>query len=543
MKRMATLTARRAIFLAAASILALSASDRAAAQGTTGNDSLTGGPGADVINGIGGSDTIYGRDGADLLSGGALYDELYGEAHNDTLNGDGGDDALIGGNDDDVLNGGGGPDYLLGDDFMPGNGGADTLNGGDQDDDLRGGPGADVLNGGNGNDLLHGSAYGGADGADGYDGGAGVDRVSFYDRNATQAAAADLTLMTISNDGFGNAETMTGIEELGGGTQYPDVFIGDAGANALWGMSGDTLEGRDGDDTLGAGGALAIADGGAGFDRIYFQSQRLHDKNGDGVPEQDATTIGVKVDLAAGTAIDGWGVQGQILNVERVHGTAYADTLSGGDGGDQLFGEDGDDALDGAAGPDTLVGGLGNDAFYRDSTGDQASDAAGGGVDIVYASVQTTLPANIENLTLTGTASLSGSGNALGNVILGNSANNTLNGLGGADTLTGAAGRDFLKGGAGPDVFAYNAIIDSPVGNLTRDVINLFESGVDKIDLSAVNAGVYTAIAAFTAGGAPEFTIVQSGGSRIVKIDDNGDGTVDMEIRVPALVAPSDVIP
>ena len=57
----------------------------------------------------------------------------------------------------------------------------------------------------------------------------------------------------------------------------------------------------------------------------------------------------------------------------------------------------------------------------------------------------------IENLTLTGTAAINGTGNALDNVITGNDGNNVLTGLAGADTLFGAAGNDKLIGGAGGD--------------------------------------------------------------------------------------------
>jgi Ca2+-binding RTX toxin-like protein len=447
MKRLSSNIGRRAIFFAASSALALSASDRAAAQATAGPDSIKGGAGADVIGGLGGDDTIWGGDGADSLSGGANYDELYGENGNDLLNGDGGDDALIGGNDADVLNGGGGPDFLVGE------GGDDALAGGDHDDDLRGGPGADVMQGGAGKDLFHGGAFSGTDGLDSFDGGPGVDRVSFYSRDATQGASADLASQTIANDGFGNAESMTGIEELGAGTQYADVFLGDAGKNAIWGMSGDTIDGRDGNDTLGANGAPALADGGAGFDCIYFQSQRLFDKNGDGKPEQDTASAGVAVDLAAAKATDGWGGLGQVLNVECVFGSPLADTLKGGAAGERLTGELGDDLLDGGEGPDTL------------------------------------------------------------------------------------------SGGDGADVFAYDSTADSPPGSAKRDTIVAFSTGADKIDLSAVNAGVYSNVAAFTGGGAPEYLIAPSGAAHLVRADDNGDGKIDMTIRVLGVVAPNDVVP
>jgi len=59
----------------------------------------------------------------------------------------------------------------------------------------------------------------------------------------------------------------------------------------------------------------------------------------------------------------------------------------------------------------------------------------------VKASISYTLGSFIENLVLTGTA-VSGTGNALDNILTGNSAANVLDGGAGADTMTGGAGND-----------------------------------------------------------------------------------------------------
>jgi Ca2+-binding RTX toxin-like protein len=67
----------------------------------------------------------------------------------------------------------------------------------------------------------------------------------------------------------------------------------------------------------------------------------------------------------------------------------------------------------------------------------------------VLSSTWYTLADNVENLTLTGAASVSGTGNALDNVIIGNGANNTLTGLAGADRLDG--------GPSGTDTADYSA--------------------------------------------------------------------------------------
>ena len=97
----------------------------------------------------------------------------------------------------------------------------------------------------------------------------------------------------------------------------------------------------------------------------------------------------------------------------------------------------------------------------------------------------TTLP-NIENLTLTGTAVINGTGNAANNVLTGNSAANNLNGGTGNDTIAGGAGSDTLIGGAGTDtVDYYNATASVKVDLITglatdgqggTDTISQFEN-------------------------------------------------------------------
>ena len=78
--------------------------------------------------------------------------------------------------------------------------------------------------------------------------------------------------------------------------------------------------------------------------------------------------------------------------------------------------------LNGGAGSDTLAGGKGDDIYVVDLPGDRAQEAANEGYDRVRSSVSFALGANIEELTLTGTAAINGTGNALANTITGNAA-------------------------------------------------------------------------------------------------------------------------
>ncbi|WP_019905097.1 M10 family metallopeptidase [Methylobacterium sp. 77] len=114
----------------------------------------------------------------------------------------------------------------------------------------------------------------------------------------------------------------------------------------------------------------------------------------------------------------------------------------GGSGADRITGNGLANRLDGGAGADTMKGGLGNDVYLIDAAGDRAIESAGQGTDTVKSSVSLTLGGNLENLILTGSGAINGTGNAAGNSITGNGAANTLTGGGGADKLKGGAGND-----------------------------------------------------------------------------------------------------
>jgi Ca2+-binding RTX toxin-like protein len=131
-----------------------------------------------------------------------------------------------------------------------------------------------------------------------------------------------------------------------------------------------------------------------------------------------------------------------------------------------------DNVLTGNSAANVLTGGAGNDTYVV-GTGDTVTEAAGAGTDMVQSSITWTLGSNLENLVLTGTTAINGTGNTLNNVLTGNSANNTLTDTAGNDTLDGGAGADTLAGGTGNDTYrvgrGYGADVvqenDSTAGN------------------------------------------------------------------------------
>lgn len=176
-----------------------------------------------------------------------------------------------------------------------------------------------------------------------------------------------------------------------------------------------------------------------------------------------------------------------ILNGSEINDTIYAesgdDFISGGDGNDIIYGGEGDDYIEGGAGNDTLKGeegldtiiggagddhlyndiavnhlegGLGNDTYYLNSDNNTLVENANEGIDKIYSSVSHTLQNNFENLELTESANINGTGNELDNDIIGNAGNNILIGGAGNDSIDGGAGSDDITGGTGNDILLGN---------------------------------------------------------------------------------------
>jgi Ca2+-binding RTX toxin-like protein len=235
----------------------------------------------------------------------------------------------------------------------------------------------------------------------------------------------------------------------------------------------DRLRGGAGDDALFGGDGNDRLDGGAGADYLAGGTGNdtyILDDAGDTVDEfadEGTDTVQTSLSFVLGANVENLtltgagllsGVGNELNNVltanaagSVLYGLAGNDTLKGGAARDVLYGGDGNDRLDGGAFGDTLVGGIGNDVYVVDSVADEVIELADEGTDTVQTALTYTLGANLENLTLTGVASLHGNGNELANVITANGAGSQLAGLAGNDTLRGGAAADLLIGGAGND--------------------------------------------------------------------------------------------
>ncbi|MGH6770372.1 MAG: calcium-binding protein [Xanthobacteraceae bacterium] len=148
------------------------------------------------------------------------------------------------------------------------------------------------------------------------------------------------------------------------------------------------------------------------------------------------------------------GVRMQIIDMRdgSITGTENGETLFGHDFvSDEINGLGGSDTLNGLAGADAMYGGQGDDTYVIDNAGDGVFEGFNNGTDTVQSAVSFTLGDNVERLTLTGSA-VSGTGNALANILTGNAAANVLNGLGGSDSMAGLGGNDTYIVGAGDTV-------------------------------------------------------------------------------------------
>jgi Ca2+-binding RTX toxin-like protein len=320
---------------------------------------------------------------------------------------------------------------------------------------------------------------------------------------------------------------------------FGSILEGFDGNDTLYGGAGnDTLYGGAGNDELNGGAGSNELVGGTGDDYYIVNSlgDQVVEQAGEGVDrvlllatENYTLTDNVENLVLAGNATVGTGNSADNFLVanQNLGSTLYGkdgnDVIMGGAGKDFLYGDAGNDYLNGGAGADYMAGGAGNDYYVVDTAesftlmpvpwgympgptgtgsywgmtfmpmpipGDQIVENAGEGVDSVLSSVNYTLSNNVENLFLTGNATV-GTGNSGDNSMSANqSLASTLNGLDGNDYLFGGAGNDTINGGAGNDFLDGRGGNDSLVGGSGNDYY-VIDSLQDQI-VEASDAGVDT---------------------------------------------------
>ncbi|TAL38794.1 MAG: calcium-binding protein [Alphaproteobacteria bacterium] len=417
-------------------------------------------------NGI--DNIIFGNTLNNTLSGGAGNDTLDGGAGNDSMIGGAGDDTFYVGSTGDVVveSAGQGTDTVISDvnyslssrpdlenlvltgaaiigtgnssaNTITGNANNNILIGADGNDSLFGDLGIDTLNGGAGNDTLDG----GLD-ADILIGGAGDDVFTVDDSGdlvtettSGSAGGADTVLSSITYILGTNLENLT-LDALAGningtGNAVVNIITGNAGDNTLNGAAGaDSLIGGGGNDTFIVDNILDSVTGGAGIDTIV--SSLSYSLNTIPLGNIENLTL-------TGSAVSGTG--NGLDNV--ITGNAATNILTG---------LAGNDTLDGGLGNDSLIGGLGDDTLVVNAQTDILIEQVGQGTDTVLSSVTYILSAaNVENLTLSGSANINATGSSGDNIVTGNSGNNILN---------GGLGFDSLEGGLGNDTFIIDTLTD-----------------------------------------------------------------------------------
>ena len=414
-----------------------------------------------------------------LGTGNALNNSILGSSVANTLDGGAGADSIDGGAGNDSVIGGVGNDSLLG------NVGNDTLDAG---------VGNDILNGGSGNDCLFGGV-----GADTMTGGTGND--SFYVDNTgdvvTEAASqgTDYIYSSVSYTIPANVEglVLTGTANLNanGGNATNDSLVGNAGNNILTGLGGN--------DTLMGGEIIKSQNG--GYDDTLGGNDTL--LGGDG---NDSLIGGPGVDsLVGGLGNDTYEISYDYRVLVNDTTALYALTTDKVINGDYVFQNN---PLNPALGILWQVidqTNLNNAAGYA-NTGRTGVSAPGfpsafestdvivegaapltDGIDLVKSSATFNLAtngANVENLTLTGSDNVNGTGNALDNYLTGNIGNNSLDGGLGNDTLDGSFGHDTLIGGGGNDYYILNSESEDTT-------IELAAGGTDTVQ-SSVNFSLLT---------------------------------------------------
>lgn len=358
---------------------------------------------------------------------------------------------------------------------------ANTMTGTSAAEGLFGLGGNDTLNGAGGDDYLYGGAGNDTYVLDGNSKDVVIEALNEGTDTVSSSVSYGLT------DNVENL-TLTGSSELWGeGNALNNVLTGNNAANELYGDAGDdSLLGNGGNDYLDGGEGNDTLNGGSGSDEMYGgegddtyvvdandQIEEWKNEGIDTVQSSVSFTLGDNFENLTLTGSSGLSGTGNALD----------NVLIGNSGANTLRGYEGNDTLDGGTGNDTMIGGIGNDTYVVNATGDVVTELVNEGTDLVRSAVTYTLGNNVENLVLTGTSAINGTGNALDNVLTGNTGNNSLSGGVGNDTLDGAAGTDTLTGGTGADAYLHgrgygaDTVVENDATAGTMDVAK-FLSGV-----------------------------------------------------------------
>ena len=415
---------------------------------------LTGGAGTDRLYGLAGNDTLTGGAGINVLDGGDGDDLLhsYSTSNNTLLGGAGNDYLDVGGYgaDNNVLEGGAGNDTIIGSFFRDTyrfnvGDGRDTI----QENQTIGATPIDVLVFGSGiapadisflrsgNDMVFSHVNGvdkitvkGWFANTGYQ----IERVDFAD--GTIWNSTSLTLAGLEVTGTAGDDVMTG-------TVMEDILHGGAGNDTLFSTySGDTLDGGDGNDLLKANlqSDNTTYIGGKGDDTIsgsfYRDTYRFNVGDGHDTIQENQTISTTPIDVL----VFGSGIAPADISFLR-------------SGNDMVFSHvNGVDKI-------TVKGWFANTGYQIER------------VDFADGTIW-----NSTSLTLAG-LEVTGTGNALDNLMQGNSASNMLNGGAGNDTyvLQRGGGRDTVTDTAGT---ADSVLVR---GNLTAADITLTRQDFDVI--------------------------------------------------------------
>jgi Ca2+-binding RTX toxin-like protein len=246
--------------------------------------------------------------------------------------------------------------------------------------------------------------------------------------------------------------------------------------------------------------------------------------------------MAVTVNLASGLGTGGHAEGDRLSNIENLIGSsARGDTLTGNTGANRIEGGGGNDTLDGGGGSDTLFGGTGDDTYIINNAGITITENANEGTDTVSSSIDFAMGDHLENLILTGSSNINGTGNGLNNVITGNSNNNLLKGEAGDDILIGGGGNDTLEGGAGNDTFVIGAShLNSGIfnGGADTDTLKITASANATIDLTGIINANFVSIERIDLTETVGNTVLKLNLESIKSLVDISSGTPTLSVRL-----------